>query len=91
MSTAVWKFPINIVDDQQIEMPEHAQILHVGGQDGRLCLWVRVNPANAKVARRISVRGTGHTIEKGQLAPANGFYLGSAQVGPFVWHVFEAV
>lgn len=91
MSTAIWKYPLNIVDEQIIEMPNGASILHVDGQDGRLCVWARVDPEAEKVWRRFSVRGTGHTVEKGQLAEHSPRYLGTAEVGPFVWHVFEAV
>lgn len=79
----VWKYPIDVgVND--IEMPRNPQFLHVGEQNGQLMLWCLVDP-HAEVCRyRIDVVGTGSEAP----TQTTGLYIGTEQVGPFVWHVF---
>lgn len=81
---AVWKYALAIDDAQTIEIPEGAELLTVGNQNGELVLWARVNPSGDPVRREILIRGTGH--------PIGGWpYVGSAQFadGLLVWHVFD--
>jgi hypothetical protein len=80
----IWKYEFSIIDgEQSAEMPKGADIVHVGNYAGVLCAWAVVAPSSAKVTRRFVVHGTGHPIETGEQ------YLGTAQIGPFVWHLFE--
>lgn len=67
-------------------MPEGAELLHVDLQDGIVCVWARVDETRLREKRTICIRGTGHSIEK-----ENGSqrYVGSAQMGSYVWHVFD--
>ena len=52
-----------------------------------VCLWAMSNTDESrKVRRMIRVYGTGRPIEE-PLESLN--YIGTVQVGPFVWHVFE--
>lgn len=84
---SIWKFEIEVTDDQLIEMPAWAEILAVQTQNGRPCLWARVDPEATKMKRRILTHGTGH-----QVPSTTGDYIGTYQVqgGALVFHVFEA-
>lgn len=84
--TTIWKYELDVTDVQRVKMPEGAMLLHVGAQVHTLCMWALVDPLAAVVNRLIAVVGTGN--------PAPGpidvaVYVGSAQVGSFVWHVFD--
>jgi hypothetical protein len=80
----VWKFPLALIDNQVVAMPEGSDLLHVGEQYGTLTLWARVTPTGQReVDRLIIVRGTGHPIfaqpHVGTVLMPNGL----------VWHVFD--
>lgn len=80
----IWKYELAIIDEQTIEMPAGAVILTVQVQDGKLCLWAKVNTVHlVKTKRKIAVVGTGNSFD------GIGAYIGTAQLGPGVWHVFE--
>lgn len=80
---------------RKIEMPEPglvmeqhllagAKVIHVGQQDGELFAWIIVDRSVSEVElRKFTVFGTGWSI------PCNGTFLGSVQVGIFVWHIME--
>ena len=88
----VYKYSLLFVDKvQEIELPSHAEVLHVEMQGGRLCMWALVD-TNTEVVeprRRFIVRGTGHDID-----PA--FVLRHVSTlmhhdGLLVWHIFEVM
>lgn len=81
----IWKFPLQLVSPQFIEMPDGAEILTVQSQGDVGCLWALVDPEMAVTPRYFEVFGTGqnvHTLSKRR-------YIGTFQQPPFVWHVFE--
>lgn len=83
----VWKYPLTLETQPTVEMPVGAEILHVGEQYGRLCLWALVNTSAPTTPRRFLVAGTGHDV------PASrGRFIGTAlmQDGGLVFHVWEA-
>jgi hypothetical protein len=89
MSQTIWKFPFKIGDVVMLRMPKGATLLHVGQSNetmSDLCVWARVTPAAPLVVRRLRVYGTGH-----DLAPSSGHdrYVGTVELGVFVWHVFD--
>jgi hypothetical protein len=87
----VWKFPLEVTDWQEIEMPQDAEILHVGDQSPAtsprrtLEVWALVDPNNPRVARKFAIHGTGHPVTEG------GTHIGSIITagGALVWHVFD--
>lgn len=84
--TTIWRFNLAITDEQTISMPAHARILAVGVREGNLCLWARVDPEMTLEQRCFRILGTGNPIEP----PLRGeTYLGTADMGMFVWHVWE--
>lgn len=85
---AVWKFPLDLAKTQIVYMPLDAQMLHVAVQGDNICLWAGVDPSlheEAVEPRMIQIVGTGAE----ELPDAGAWHLGSVQMGPFVWHVFE--
>ena len=81
---SVFKYPIQITDEQEILAPIGWQPLSVQFQHGAPCIWALVDTANALVLQTVHVHGTGHPIEH------NGRFLGTIQVagGSLIFHVF---
>jgi len=93
MSQAIWKFPLEIVDEQEIDMPIGAKIITVKNQNKKPCLWAICNVDSQYEKRKFKIYGTGH-----QHNLIEGDYIGSVQIYhdmpnnslmQFVWHVFE--
>lgn len=83
----ICKYQLSITDEQDIMVPEGAELLTAQLQGGALCLWALVNPAAPKQRRIIEIIGTGNP------APAaERKYIATVQMagGSLVWHVFEA-
>lgn len=82
----IWKFELEIVDDQSIKLPRDSKILAVQTQNDNPCIWVLVNPDNDKEKVHIRIIGTGHPIEDN----FNGKHIGTFQVlnGSGIFHVF---
>lgn len=81
----IWKYDFEISDDYQVkEMPSGAEILRVASQDSVLTMWAMVIRKRALESRTFRVYGTGQPI-----APDDR-YIGTADIRPFVWHLFEA-
>lgn len=83
----IWKFGLDLKDEQMIEMPAGAIILSVQYQHGSLCLWALVDPTQTTVGRAIRIVGTGHPADDVNAHD----YIGTVQAhgGNFVWHVFS--
>jgi hypothetical protein len=82
----IWKYPLEVTDYQDIEMPQDAEILTVQVQRGTPCLWALVNPDKPREARRIFTVGTGHDARH----IVGWHYVGTYQLhmGRLVFHVF---
>lgn len=83
----IYKYPLEITDNQVIELPKRHQILTAQLQNGKLQLWALVYPEFAKIKKLIHIYGTGHKIP----ADENLKYISTIQTegGVFVWHIFE--
>lgn len=80
----VWKYPIEITDEQEIEMPSGAIILHAGlDPTGQPCVWAQLDPNRPLERRKIYVAGTG--------GPMSWYHdhISTFVDGSFVWHVFS--
>ena len=82
----IWKFELEVTDEQEVEMPQGAQLMDVQEQGGKVCLWAAVDSEAPKEKRTIEIIGTGHPID---VENVDRVYVASTQQGPFVWHVFE--
>ena len=89
----IWKYELETIDQNKIEMPIKAEILTVQIQHGTPCLWVLVDPDldpnNDKETRYFEVHGTGHIIRDDIVSTRN--YIGTYQLngGALIFHVFE--
>jgi hypothetical protein len=83
----IWKYELEITDEQTVNMPMHADILTVQMQGGTMCMWALVEPENVKRPRKFLVVGTGNPMPDGMQR-----YVGTVQMmqGSLVWHIFEA-
>ena len=86
-NTTIWKFPLQSVAVQTIELPAGFDILTVQVQNGAPCLWAAVDPDAQKTRAQIRIIGTGHDVP----TPALDRYIGTFQIdnGKLVFHVFE--
>lgn len=90
MIKSIWKYPLEIVDEQIIEMPEHSRILTAQVQNGVICIWALVNTQTiTKEKIHIRVIGTGHIIEDFAYLR----YISTIQLhnGALVFSIFEKV
>jgi len=91
MRKAVWKYTLEVADEQIIEMPIGAEMLTVETQRGFDAdwptLWALVDVDADKSQRKIAMRGTGHHADGLEAAR----YVGTAQLlgGRLVYHVFD--
>lgn len=81
----VWKFPIKIVDDQVMQMPAGAEIIHAGVDPaGAPCVWAKVEPGVAPQDSVLFLSGTGQPIPDG----GHVDHVGTFRHYAFVWHVW---
>jgi len=82
----IYKYQISLKDEQRIEMPKGAQVLHVGlDPEGLLCVWARVDTRERLDPVTIYCVMTGGAMSPGAGAAA---YLGQLQAGGIVCHYF---
>ena len=84
----IWKYQLEMVDEQTIATPHSWRPIHVDMQDGILSLWAEVDSEDGGVINRtIAVYGTGHPIRDKHW---QWQHLGStlAAGGALVWHVY---
>ena len=84
---SIWKYALEVNDEQYIDAPAGALSLCVQTQKGNPCIWFKVDPYKPKEKRRIITHGTGHSVPG-----TTGDYIGSYQLkdGDLVFHVFES-
>ena len=85
----IYKYPIEITDNQIVEMPVGAKILTVQIQNGVPCIWAMVDPEAEKEKVHIRVHGTGHNVPDSDRLE----YINSIQMrgGVLVFHVFKVL
>jgi hypothetical protein len=83
----IYKWALEVVDQQTLALPAGAQILCVQVQYERPCIWALVDPSAGLEPRALLMYGTGHPV-----SDQAGRYIGTYQLdrGGLVFHVFEA-
>ena len=86
MTKSIWKFPVEIVEEQTIVMPEGAKIHFAAVQYGVPTIWAEVDLGVPLVERKIRVYGTGW-----QIPGDPGRYIGTFMMydGHEIYHAFE--
>jgi hypothetical protein len=84
----IYKYPLEMTGYLQvIDMPRGAVIRHCDVQNGQICLWAEVDmTASDSKGRSFGIVGTGLLI-----SDAARDYVGTVQIPPYVWHVYECV
>lgn len=87
-SRIIYKYPVPLQDEFELELPYGANIclFATQGAGSRVRLWIEHSATGnpRMVTRRFRLLGTGHTFE------GDGFaHVGSVVAGSFVWHLFE--
>lgn len=60
--TTIYKYPLDLIELNEIDMPEQAEILSIQLQNGVPCIWAMVSPDFPKEKRAIRMIGTGHEV-----------------------------
>ena len=90
MKRVIWKFPLEVTDVQDIEIPHGSILLSVQTQNKTPCLWALIyNTEAEKEVIRLRTIGTGNPISDEDFDPRD--FLGTYQLGggSFVGHVFQ--
>jgi len=83
----VWKYELQIFDNvQTISMPKFSQIVNVGMQKRKLCMWVEVDEREDMEERYFRVFGTGHPID---ISVKDYIGTGMDDGLTLVWHIYE--
>lgn len=87
MNRAIFKYPLDVTDEQTVNLPFGAKVVHVGMQNDKMYLWAEVDP-KSKDDTPVTFRifGTGHPMPE-----ANIQHVGTVFDGPFVWHVYQSL
>jgi hypothetical protein len=82
----IYKYALNVTDEQTIIMPQRWKPLAVQFQGNQLCLWALVEVGRTYDGPvSIRVVGTGNPFEDADEC----HYIGTVQQPPLVWHVFH--
>lgn len=85
----IWKYQLDVCDDQLLQLPIGAEILTVQVQQESVQMWVCVNPDMTLKTRHIRIHGTGHDVPNhDKLKYISTFQLHN---GNLVFHVFEVL
>lgn len=89
MKNTIWKFELEVTDNQFISIPKNAEILSIQTQNNSPCIWAFVDPKEEKEERCFEMFGTGSEIH-GDMGIYRKF-IGTFQIneGSLVFHVFE--
>jgi hypothetical protein len=83
----IWKYPLQTVDIQTLQIPYLARLLCVQMQHGTPCLWVLVDEGVTTIPWHFTTYGTGNPMPDSD----PGQYVGTYQLleGDLVFHVFH--
>lgn len=69
MINKIFKYELNIVDIQNVSMPNGAKVISAHMQNEKICIWTLVDETASKKEKLIAIIGTGHKI----IIPINDF------------------
>jgi hypothetical protein len=83
----IYKYPIEVVDEQIVKMPQFSKILTVQLQRNHVCIWAEVETDEPIVDYELFIFGTGHEIPP----YLKKRYIGTFQLlgGDLVFHLYE--
>jgi hypothetical protein len=82
----IYKFPLQLADQQTIDVPTGTRVLDVQMQNGAITVWALV-PQGPVRPHRIYLFGTGFDVPSSSLTTLT--HIGTVQTpSGFVWHLF---
>ena len=87
MKKAIYKYPVTIDDEFELEMPGGGSVLTVQMQNEQPMLWAIVEPKLNKVKKKFVIVGTGHEYNEEYFNQLR--YINTFQVDTLVLHLFE--
>ena len=84
----IWKYILDPLVKETVDLPEGAQILKVEMQHGEFCLWALVDTRKKPQQRKIIIRGTGHEVEYNNIKFISTFQVANDN---FIFHAFEVI
>lgn len=83
----VYKYPLELKDEQTLTLPRGAKILCTKCVRGQLCLYALVDPAVEAEARKFAIVGTGYSLPDSDSAE----YIDTVfyRTEQLVFHIFE--
>jgi hypothetical protein len=91
MTRRIWKYQLEATDYQQITMPARSKVLSATVQREAIVVYAIVDDEEElKVPVSFWVFGTGHSIDKGDVAIDQTCYIGTVSLynGGLMFHVF---
>ena len=86
MSNVIYKYTLEIIPHQEIEIPGFEHILDIAEQGKDICMWVVCDPEKEHIKVPIHIAGTGQ--EPPFEYPRHHIKTVVMQSSPFVWHVY---
>jgi hypothetical protein len=83
MTAVVWKYPVPLQDEFDLEIPGYCNAIAFQVQDGRPYVWVECKPEEPLSPYRFFLIGTGFRV------PNARAYVGTIQLDGFVWHLYS--
>lgn len=84
----IYKYELAITTVTPLLVPGGMEVLEVGSQGDKVCIWALVDIAHTQTEiRNYYVVGTGHKFPPHEKYHCS--YVGTAHCPPFVWHVLE--
>lgn len=82
----IYKYSLEITDEQIIRMPKDSKILCVQNQNGVPCIWALIDLDKKESSITILLKGTGRPFED----VTDKDYIGTTQdmYGALIWHWF---
>ena len=83
----IYKYPVPL--DKvffALKLPYKAKILAFQVQDGVPVIWALIDKNTVAELRQFAIRGTGTPMNDWR---SSDTYIGTVQMPPFVWHLFE--
>jgi hypothetical protein len=84
MALRIWKWPLKMAAEQDLQLPKGAKYLDVQLQGGEPQLWCMCDTNAPLESRRLMIHGTGNPMPDDP-----GEYVATFQTGALVWHLFD--
>jgi len=80
----IYKYPLEIIGEQKISLPEDFDVLKIGEQRGNLMLWASGDNTLPDISVTLYIIGTGHPMPEGVLSHMDSVLMSNG----LVWHVY---